>query len=140
MGVPAPTINFVGMSVTLIETHRKAAMKSPYFSGQEPRKSEHLLEMQPLRFVMLGIHLDSYNAVVWVTFQFYGALNSWWHNHKRHAAILGTFDSLVAEIRKTPLLPNIRDDTITALLQLTQGSRSYAVYTQQFNNFFTRSC
>jgi hypothetical protein len=32
MGVPAPTISFVGMTVTLIETQRKAAINAPYQS------------------------------------------------------------------------------------------------------------
>jgi hypothetical protein len=42
----------------------------------------------------------------------------------------------VAEIRKTSLLPNIRDDAINALLGLTQGSLSYANYAQLFNDFY----
>jgi hypothetical protein len=29
MGVPAPTMNFVGLSVTLTETHRKAGINAP---------------------------------------------------------------------------------------------------------------
>jgi hypothetical protein len=34
MGVPSLTTNFVDMSVTLIETPRKAAVNAPYQSGQ----------------------------------------------------------------------------------------------------------
>jgi hypothetical protein len=45
--------------------------------------------------------------------------------------------SLVREIRKTSLLPNIGDDAINALLGLTQGSMSYAIYTQFFQRLFT---
>jgi hypothetical protein len=67
---------------------------------------------------MLGINADSYNAVVWVTSWFYGSLSSWWLN-KQQALIPNTFDSLVTEIRKTSLLPNIRDDAINVLLGLT---------------------
>jgi hypothetical protein len=36
---------------------------------------------------------------------------------------------LVAELRKTPMLPNIQDDAINAMLSLTQGNMSYVVYT-----------
>jgi hypothetical protein len=69
---------------------------------------------------MLGINPKLYNVVVWVTSQFSCAQNCWWFNRNHHAlAILDTLDSLVAEIRNTSLLPNIRDDAITALLQLT---------------------
>jgi hypothetical protein len=39
-------------------------------------------------------------------------------------------------MRKTSLLPNIRDDAINALIGLTQGPMSYSNYTQQFNDFF----
>jgi hypothetical protein len=46
---------------------------------------------------------------------------------------------LVAELRKTTFLPNIQDDAINALLNLTQGSMSYAIYTQQCNDFLRRS-
>jgi hypothetical protein len=45
----------------------------------------------------------------------------------------------VVELRKTSLLPNIQDDTINALLSITQGNMSYAIYTQQFNDFLRRS-
>jgi hypothetical protein len=90
--------------------------------------------MQPQRFVMLGINADSYNAatVFW-------AFEHLWLNHKQHASILDTFHSLVRKIRKTSMLPNIRDDTINALLRLTQDSMSYARYTQLFNTFLRRS-
>jgi hypothetical protein len=46
---------------------------------------------------------------------------------------------LVAELRKTSLLPNIQSNAINALLNLTQGNMSYVVYTQQFNDFLRRS-
>jgi hypothetical protein len=55
------------------------------------------------------------------------------------AAIPYTFDLLVAELRKTTFLPNIQDDVINALPNLTQGSMSYALYTQQFNDFLRQS-
>jgi hypothetical protein len=55
------------------------------------------------------------------------------------AAIPSTFDLLVAELRKTTFLPNIQDDAIKAMLNLTQGSTSYALYTKQFNDFLRRS-
>jgi hypothetical protein len=47
-------------------------------------------------------------------------------------------DLLVAELRKTTFLPNIQDDAINALLNLTQGGMSYAFYTEQFNDFLRR--
>jgi hypothetical protein len=83
-------------------------------------------DMQPQRFAMLGINADSYNVVVLVMSHFSGPLNIWWLNRKQHAAIPDSFDSLVAEIGKTSMLPNIRDKAITAMLGLTQGSPSYA--------------
>jgi hypothetical protein len=45
----------------------------------------------------------------------------------------------VEEFRKTTFLPNIQDDAINALLNLTQGIMSYAVYVKQFNYFLRRS-
>jgi hypothetical protein len=60
-------------------------------------------------------------------------------NRKHQAAIRATFDLLVAELRKTSLLPNIQDDAINALLSLSHGSMSYDVYTQQSNDFLRRS-
>jgi hypothetical protein len=50
-----------------------------------------------------------------------------------------TFNLLVAELRKTTFLLNIQDDAINALLNLTQGSTSYALYTQHFNDYLRRS-
>jgi hypothetical protein len=76
MGVPAPTANLTSMSVTLIEPLRQAAIDAPYHSGQEARKLADWLEMQPQRFVMLGINPDSYNVVVWVTSHFSCIVNS----------------------------------------------------------------
>jgi hypothetical protein len=60
-------------------------------------------------------------------------------NRKQQAAIPSTFDLMVAELRKTSLLPNIQDDAINAMLGITHGKIRYAVYTQQFNDFLRRS-
>jgi hypothetical protein len=65
-------------------------------------------------------------------------MNGWWLNRKQQAAIPSTFDLLVAEVRKTSLLPNIEDDAINVLQSLAQESMSYVVYTQQFNDFLRR--
>jgi hypothetical protein len=70
---------------------------------------------------------------------FFGHMNSLWLYRKHHASIPDTFDSLVTEIRKTSLLPNIRDDAINAMIGLTQGSVSYAIYTHPFNDFLRMS-
>jgi glyceraldehyde-3-phosphate dehydrogenase/erythrose-4-phosphate dehydrogenase len=75
IGVPAPTINFVRLTVTLTETQRKAAINSPFQSYREARELEDWLEAQSQRFAMLGISADSYNVVVWVTSQFFRSLN-----------------------------------------------------------------
>jgi hypothetical protein len=105
MGVPAPTTNFVGLSVTLNETKRKAAINFRYKSCRDPRELEDWLEAQLQRFVMLGINADSYNVVVWVTPQFSGPLNIWWLNRKEQTTIPDSFDTLVEEIRMTSMLP-----------------------------------
>jgi hypothetical protein len=139
MGDPAPTTNSLGLPVTRIETHRKAAINSRYQSSRDPHELENWIDAQPQRFAMLGINADSYNVVVWVASQFYGPLNRWWLNHKEQYAITDSFDTLVEEIRKTSLLPNIRDDAIKAMLGLTRGNLSYAYYTQSFNDFLRRS-
>jgi hypothetical protein len=134
-----PTTNLVGPHVTLTETKRKAAVYSPFQSGKDARELKDLLEAQPQRFLLLGITADSYDSVIWVTSQFSGHLNGWWLNRKVQASIPSTFDILVAELRKTTFLPNIQDDAINALLNLTQGSMSYTLYTQHFNDFLRRS-
>jgi hypothetical protein len=138
-GVPAPTSNFACLEVTLTTTKRKAAINAPYQSRHDARKHDDYSEMQPQRFVMLGINAGSYNAVVWVTSQFFGPLSSWWLKRKQWASIPYTFDSKVTETRKTSMLPNIRDDAINAMLGLTQGSLSYANYTHLFNDSLRRS-
>jgi hypothetical protein len=134
MGAPIPTTNFDGLPVTLTETQRKAAINSPLQSGLFPRELQEWLAAQ--RFVLLGIIADSYDAMIWVTSQFSGPLNIWWLNRKHQAAIPTTFDMLVAELRKTFMLPNIQDDAIDAMLNITHGNMSYAVYTHQFNDFY----
>jgi hypothetical protein len=139
VGTPMPTTNLACLLVTLTETQRKAAINSPFKSGENARKLEDWLEAQPRRFLLLGITADSYDLIIWVTSQFSGHLNGWWLNRKVQAAIPSTFDHLVAELRKTTFLPNIQDDAINALLSLTQGSMSYALYTKQFNDFLRRS-
>jgi hypothetical protein len=45
MGVPIPTSNFVGLSVSLNETQRKATIVAPYQSRQDARMLEDRLEM-----------------------------------------------------------------------------------------------
>jgi hypothetical protein len=84
MGIPAPTTNFVGISVILTKTQRKVAINETYQYRQNTRKLEEWLEMQPRCFVMMGINPDSCNAVVWVTSQLAGAMNNWWLVRKRH--------------------------------------------------------
>jgi ADP-ribose pyrophosphatase YjhB (NUDIX family) len=64
MGIPPPTINFASLEVTLTHTQRKAAINAPYQSRQDARTLDKWLEMQPQRYVMLGINANSYNAVV----------------------------------------------------------------------------
>jgi hypothetical protein len=81
---------------------------------------------------MLGINADSCNAL---SSHFFGPLNILWLNHKHEVAIQNSFDTMVKEIRKTSLLPNIWDDAINAMLGLKQGNLSYAAYTQLFNTF-----
>jgi 8-oxo-dGTP pyrophosphatase MutT (NUDIX family) len=70
VGTPMPTRNLAGLSVTLTETQRKAAINSPYQSGGNARDLEDLLEAQPQRFLLLGITADSNDSVIWVTSQF----------------------------------------------------------------------
>jgi hypothetical protein len=123
----------------LTETQSKATASSPFQSGKDARELEDWLEAQPQRFLLLGITVDSYDSVIWVTSQFSGHLNGWWLNRKVQVSIPSTFDMLVAKLRKTTFLPNIQDDAINAMLNLTQGSMSYALYTQQFNDFLRRS-
>jgi hypothetical protein len=134
-----PTTNLVGLFVTLKETQRKAATNSPFQSGENARDLEDWLEAQPQRLLLLGITADSYDSVIWVTSQFSGHLNGWWLNRKVQAAIPSTFDLLVVEPRKTTFLPNIQDDAINTLLNLTQDIMSYALYTRQLNDFLRRS-
>jgi hypothetical protein len=139
VGMPIPTTNMASLPVTLTETQRKAAINSPFQYGAYARDLEDWLEAQPQRFLLLGITADSYDSVIWVTSQFSGHLSGWWLNRKVQAPIPSTFDLLVAELRKTVFLPNIQDDAINALLNLTQRSTSYALYTQRFNDFLRRS-
>jgi hypothetical protein len=139
VGTPMPTTNFACLPMTLIETQRKATVTSPYQYGKHARELEDWLEAQPQRFLLLGITADSYDSIIWVTSQFSGPLNGLWLNRKHRAAIPATFDLLVAELRKTYMLPNIQDDAINAPLSLTQGKMSYALYTQQLNDFLRRS-
>jgi hypothetical protein len=89
---------------------------------------------------MLGIDSDSYHVVMLITANFFGHANIWWLNRKQHAANPSSSDSSVDAIRKTSLLPNIRDDAINALLRIAQGNLSYATYTQMFNDLLRRSC
>jgi hypothetical protein len=129
MGVPAPTINIDGLSVSLTGTQRKAAINPRYESGRDLRELEDWLEAQPQRFAMLAINADWYNAIVWVTHEFSGPFMSWWLNRKQQSTIPDSFDALVEETRKTSVLPNIRDDVINTMLGLTQGNLSYDDYT-----------
>jgi hypothetical protein len=137
MGSPTPTTNFVGLTTTLHETQRKAAINSPYHSDRDARELENWLEAQPQRFAVLGINADTYNVIVWVTSQFLGPLNGWWLNCMQHVAIRYSFDTLVEEIRKTSFLPNICDGATNSVLGLTQGNLSYAEYTA-FQPLFTK--
>jgi hypothetical protein len=125
--------------VTLTDTQRKAAANSPLQSCKNARELEDWLEAQPQRFLLLGIKAVSYDSVILITSQFSGPQNGWWLNLKQHASILAAVDLLVAELRKTSMLPNIQDDAINALPSLTQGGMSYAIYTQQINDFLRRS-
>jgi hypothetical protein len=113
VGTPMPTSNIAGLPVTLTETQRKAAINSPFQSGDNSRNLEDLLEAQPQRFLLLGITAYSYDSVIWGTSQFSGHLNGWWLNRKVQAAIPSTDDLLVAELRNedyfSPEHPRCRD-------------------------------
>jgi hypothetical protein len=69
MRVPAPTTSFAGVEVTLTETQCKATINALSPARQDARNLEDWLEMQSIRFVMLGIYAYSYNVVVRVTSQ-----------------------------------------------------------------------
>jgi hypothetical protein len=71
VGMPMPTRNLGGLPVTLTETQRKAAINSPFQYGSNARDLEDWLEAQPQRFLLLGITANSYDALIWVTFQFF---------------------------------------------------------------------
>jgi hypothetical protein len=129
MGTMMPTNSLDGLPVTLTETQRKAAVNLPLQFGKNARELEDWLEAQPQRFPLLGITADSYESVIWVTSQFFGPRNGLWLNRKVRASIPTTFDLLVAELRKTSMLPNIQDDAINALLSFAEGNMSYAHYT-----------
>jgi hypothetical protein len=76
MGVPAPTSKLVGLSVTLIETQRKAPINAPYQSS----KDAHMLEDWHVcndATSTLRINADSYNVVVWDTSQFSRPVKIW---------------------------------------------------------------
>jgi hypothetical protein len=64
MGAPFPTTNFPGLSVTLTEAQRKAAINSKFQSGREPRELKDWIEAQPQRYVLFGINADFYDAVI----------------------------------------------------------------------------
>jgi hypothetical protein len=70
VGMPMPTRNLAGLRVTLTETQRKTAINSPFQSGGNARELEDWLEAQPQRFLLLGITVDWYDSVIWVTSQF----------------------------------------------------------------------
>jgi hypothetical protein len=70
MRVLVHTTDLDGVAVALTNTQPKAAIIAPYHSDQDARKLQDRLEMQPQRFVILGINVDSYNAVVWVPSRF----------------------------------------------------------------------
>jgi hypothetical protein len=46
-------------------------------------------------------------------------MNNCWLNRRQQATIPASFDSLMEELRKTSLLPNIRDNAINAMLGIT---------------------
>jgi hypothetical protein len=70
MGVPAPYNKLRCLPVTLTETQRMDAINSKFQSDREPRELKDWLEAQPLRFALLGISVDSYNAMICITSQF----------------------------------------------------------------------
>jgi hypothetical protein len=127
----------VDMEMALTETQRKAAISTPYQPRQDANKLENWLAMQPQRHAWHKRRLVQRRRVGCVTVS--RPLNNWWLNRKQHPSILDTFGSLVTEIHKTSLLPNIRDGAINARLGLTQGSMSYVRYTQLFNDVLRKS-
>jgi hypothetical protein len=140
VGVPMPTHNLAGLHVILTETQRKAVINSPFQNGRVANELEDWLEARPQRFLMLWISPNSYDSVIWVTSQFSGHLNGWWLNRKTQAAIPSMYNELVTELRKSTFLPNIQDDAINALLSFTQSNTmSYALYTEQYNDYLRRS-
>jgi ADP-ribose pyrophosphatase YjhB (NUDIX family) len=61
VGTPMPMRSLVGLPMTLTETQRKAAINSPFQSGENARNLEDWLEAQSQRFLLLGITADSYD-------------------------------------------------------------------------------
>jgi hypothetical protein len=108
MGAFVPTTNFACLHVTLTETKRKASINYKSQYGPEPRELEDLLESQPQRFVSLRITVDSYDAMLWITSQFSGPLNSWRQKCKQYADLPANVDLHVEELRKTPCYPTFR--------------------------------
>jgi hypothetical protein len=62
MKVLDPTTTFVGLTITLTETQRKAAINSAYHTSRDAphaRELEDWLKSQPQSFANLGINADS---------------------------------------------------------------------------------
>jgi hypothetical protein len=102
MGAHAPATNFGGLHVTLTDTQRNVAIDSKFQSIQDlnhanlKNGSRHNRNVSSCSELLLIL---TYDALKWVTSQFYGPLNIWWLNRKQRAAIPATFDLLVAELR-----------------------------------------
>jgi hypothetical protein len=82
MGVAAATTNFVGLTVTLFETQRKAAINAPTIKTVPHVSLKTCSRRNVNAFAMLGINANSYKVVVWVKFQVSGPMNIWWLNRK----------------------------------------------------------
>jgi hypothetical protein len=62
----------------------------------------------------------------------------WRLNHKTQGLLSDTLETSVSEIRKMSLLPDIRDDAIKSLIDVSQGLISNVEYTAQFSDFLLR--
>ena len=111
--------------------------KFPIINSVDDRKLNHQLIAVKNRIQLMGMDLDTNDAVKYVVTMFDDTLNRWWNGQGKGLNI-ASIDDLIHQIRKGFSVKDFEAESLIQLLALSEGAgnNSVAKFTSKFNEYY----
>ena len=111
--------------------------KFPIINSVDDRNLNHQLIAVKNRIQLMGMDLDTTDAVKYVVTMFDDTLNRWWNGQGKGLNI-ASIDDLIHQIRKGFSVKDFEGESLIQLLALSEGAgnNSVAKFTSKFNEYY----